>query len=99
LIRADPERPPRPTRGGARRDVAPHLTIKRTTTVGHWRDRIVALLADGQPRTFNRIGVDLCGLTADVLFGGPADNALWSLVEKGALELTLEAPILLRLPP
>jgi len=96
LIRGadDPERAPR-TRGPDR-DAAPHLTLKRTTTIDQWRARILAHMADRVPRTFNRIGVELCGLTADVLFSTPADPALWALVEAGDLELTMEAPILFR---
>jgi hypothetical protein len=97
LIRAldDPERPSRPARE-LRRDVSPHLTLRRTTTVEQWRTRLVELLGDGVPRTFNRIGIELCGLTADILFSTPADPALWSLVDDGAIEMTLEAPILFR---
>lgn len=96
LIRApdDPERSPRP-KGGVR-DRAPHRTLSKQPAA-FWEPEIVAALADGVPRTFNRIGVERFDLTADVLFTTSVNKALWSLVERGILEHTLVAPILFRI--
>jgi hypothetical protein len=91
----DPERSPRP-KGGVR-DKAPHLTLRRTTTVEGWKTQIERLLEDGRPRTFNAIGVELLDQTADTLLDSPVDHALWSLVDAGALEHTLTAPVYFRL--
>lgn len=55
-------------------------------------------LGDGRPRTFNRLGVELFDLTADVLFTTPVNTALWRLVERGLIEHTMEAPVLFRRP-
>ena len=96
LIRAptDPERSPRP-KGGVR-DRAPHRTLSKQPAQ-FWEPEILAALADGIPRTFNRIGVERFDLTADVLFTTSVNKALWSLVERGFLEHTLTAPILFRI--
>jgi hypothetical protein len=90
----DPERRPRPPGGVA--DKMPHRTLAKTTTAADWQPKIASLMADGLPRTFNRIGVELLDLTADVLFKGPVDQALWLLVEAEALEHTLSVPVLFR---
>lgn len=95
LIRGanDPERSERPV--GGREDRAPHLTLAEVP-VEVCRDRLLGLLVDGRPRTFNAMGVELLDHTADTLFGSPYDDALWQLVAAGHLEHTLEAPILFR---
>jgi hypothetical protein len=90
----DPERSPRPV--GGRLDRAPHRTLAEVA-VESCRSDIVGLLSDGEPRTFNAIGVELLDHTADTLFLSPYDEALWQLVEEGLLEHTLEAPIFFRL--
>lgn len=96
LIRApdDPERRPRPAGGLAER--APHRRLAKTPAA-QWEPVLLAALEDGVPRTFNRLGVELFDLTADVLCTTPVDTALWSLVAQGLLEHTLRAPILFRL--
>jgi hypothetical protein len=91
---ADPERSPRPP--GGRADRAPHLTLSEVP-VETCRDEILGLLADGVPRTFNAIGVELRDHTADTLLDSPYDDALWDLVAAQALEHTLDVPILFRL--
>lgn len=97
LIRGahDPERSPRPP--GGRRDRQPHLTLSQVA-VGTCETHILDLLADGTPRTFNAIGVELLDHTADTLLDSPYDLALWRLVANDQLEHTLEAPILFRRP-
>lgn len=55
--------------------------MKNKTSVAEYRDWIVKLLEDGEPRTFNSICVELTGTTADVWFEKAPDEALWSLVE------------------
>ena len=96
LVRApdDPERSPRP-RGG-QPDRAPHRTLAKRKAAD-WEPVLLEALADGQARTFNRIGVELFDLTADVLCTTPVDEALWNLVHRGLLEHTLQIPILFRL--
>jgi hypothetical protein len=97
LIRAvdDPERSPRPI--GGRKDRAPHRTLAETP-VATCEAQILGLLADGQARTFNRVGVELLDHTADTLMGSPYDAALWRLVERAELEHTLDHPVLFRIP-
>lgn len=101
LIRSnnDAERTPRPK--GGYKDKAPHLTMRRKgpAAITEWREAICAKLADGKPRTFNSLCVEIGDLTADVAFGEAPDLALWDLVCDGELEHTIEAPILFRLKP
>jgi hypothetical protein len=61
-----------------------------------WAERIVELLGDGTPRTFNRIVLELTGClyTADVALGKAPDEGLWLAVADRRLKHTLEAPIL-----
>ena len=92
--KADPERPPQP-RQHSQRDKTPHLTLRKQTRHA-WRDSFVMLLGDGEPRTFNALCVLLSGLTADICAGLVPEDALWSLVEEGAVEFTMEAPVLFR---
>jgi hypothetical protein len=68
----------------------------KSSRVDAWRWAIWQLLSDGQPRTFNRIGVELLDKTADVLLELPPDRALWSLVADKRVEHTTSAPILFR---
>lgn len=91
----DPERSPRPLRG--REDRAPHRTLA-DTPIATCETQILGVLSDGQARTFNRIGVELLDHTADTLMGSPYDEALWTLVDRGELEHTLDAPIFFRIP-
>lgn len=95
LIRSpdDPERSPREARKG--KETA-WLRLTAKATRGAWKTSIAALLADGVPRTFNRIAVELSDMTADVVFGKAPDQALWELVHEGAIEHTTKAPILFR---
>lgn len=53
-------------------------------------DAIRAHLADGIPRTFNCIAIQLTGYTADALVGSPIEAALWALCEDGALAWACE---------
>ena len=91
----DPERSPRPI--GGRADRSPHRTLGELSAEDCGNE-ILALLADGRPRTFNAIGVELLDHTADTLAGSPYDLALWRLVDERQLEQTLDAPVLFRLP-
>ena len=97
LIRheADPTRSSRP-RGG-RDDRAPHRTLNRKTSRELER-QILELLSDGEPRTFNRIAVELWDVSTDIAFGTAPDEALWRLVDS-AIEHTLQAPIFFRIRP
>lgn len=58
--------------------------------------QIEALLADGKPRTFNAICVELWDKTADILFDENHDHALWRLVAEGRVEHTTVTPIFFR---
>jgi hypothetical protein len=91
---ADPARSERPV--GGRKDRMPLRTLA-LTTVDHWRDRLLAHLADGEPRTFNRIGVELLDHTADMLYRTVVDRALWSVVDEQLLEHTWTVPVFFRL--
>jgi len=86
----DPKRSPRPK--GGRDDKQPHLTNAKTSR-GEWALRIEALMEDGEPRTFNRICVELLDQEASIGFEGPLDEALWGLVEQGRLAHTMEVPV------
>jgi hypothetical protein len=91
----DPERSPRPI--GGRADRSPHRTLAELSAEACGNE-ILALLADGRPRTFNAIGVELLDHTADTLHGSPYEKALWELAARGALEHTLDVPVLFRSP-
>jgi hypothetical protein len=82
----DPERPPRDGQTMRWRTIREH-------SVDEWRMRIVHLLSDGTPRTFNRIMLELAGFTADVCASSNADKGLWKAVRQHQLLLTLEAPV------
>lgn len=94
LIRGpeDPQRSPR------RKGTDPTAWKKkvRKGTPEEWADKIVELLSDGAPRTFNAITVELADTTADVAFQEQPEKGLWLAVDRGDLELTYEAPILFR---
>lgn len=104
LIRS-PEDPERrecaPSLGGDGRTMdflhPTHWSKVKKLSVEHCRTAILALLSDGVPRTFNRIGVELWDKTADILFGSNPETAIWSLVESGHVEHTMEAPVHWRL--
>jgi len=69
----------------------------KTGTPEEWARRIIQHLADGVPRTFNRIMVEISGVTADIAFHHPPEDGLWLAVERGYLGWTSEAPILFKL--
>jgi hypothetical protein len=98
VIRAadDPWRSPRPKGGRANR--FPHRTLAEIP-IDRCAEMIVALFADGKPRTFNAISVELLDHTADMTLGSPLDRALWRLVAESRLEHTLTAPIRFRPVP
>lgn len=60
---------------------------------------IMKHLSDGEPRTFNRIGVEMLDMTADHLFQTPFEDAIWLGVERGYIEYANWAPLLFRLTP
>lgn len=96
LIRApgDPERRPREARQAAmgKEAAAVEWRAWRAASAEEWRARIVAHLADGNPRTFNRIAVELVDATADVV-GDTAQAGLWLAVERGEVWWTSDAPV------
>jgi len=96
LIRSadDPERQPREARRG--KETAWRRDFKISTRAA-WRDRIIAHLADGVPRTLNRIAVELADANASTVFGKAPDLALWDLVYAGKVEHSTNAPILFRI--
>jgi len=95
LVRDSLRDPQRRLRGSEAGDVAPHRALKKTRPE-EWAEKIVALLEDGKPRTFNAIAVELLDKTADVVGGTPVEKGLWLLVERGVLEYTPKAPIYFR---
>lgn len=94
-------------------DPAPHRTLSKTSRIewrrriaAHLRNRQGSTgyptedKKRGLPRrasTFNRICVEMLGVTADIAFTTPVNHALWDLVERRVVEHTLVAPILFRL--
>jgi hypothetical protein len=95
LIRApgDPERAPR--RSGS----DPNAWRKKVSvgTAEEWATRIIEHQADGEPRTFNRIMVEIAGVTADMAAQEPPERGLWLAVERGYLGWTASAPIYFKL--
>jgi len=91
----DPSRSPRPA--GGQVDRMPHRTLDKRDPEAV-RSDIVRHLSDGEPRTFNRLTVELWDITADIAFDTVADEALWSLVGE-YIEHTVKVPILFRLLP
>jgi len=95
LIRASDDPKPRP-RAERKGHQMSWLKDMNPNTLGQWTRAIYGLLADGVPRTFNRIVLELTGNlhTADVAFKKAPDQALWNLVARRKISHTLEAPIL-----
>jgi hypothetical protein len=77
-------------------DKAPHLTAKKTSQET-WERLLLAVLSDGEPRTFNAICLELTEKTADVMFSTPLNDALWRLCELWQIECTMVSPIYWRL--
>lgn len=98
IVRApdDPERKPREERRGKEMEWRTACNDDRTE---QWEEAILTHLSDGEPRTFNRMLVEMCDMTADVAFEKAPDKALWHLVDTYRLEFRNEAPILFRRPP
>jgi hypothetical protein len=96
LIRApwDPPRRPREVRQAAMGHEAAAVEWRtwRKASAEQWCERIVAHLADGEPRTLNRIAVELVDATADVV-GATAQAGLWLAVERGLAWWTACAPV------
>jgi hypothetical protein len=92
LVRAidDPDRAPRPKGGYA--DRSPHHTLAKTD-LNDWRLLIPELMDDGVPRTFNRMSLELIGLTADITHSSPIETALWELVAEGCLMSSSRVPM------
>jgi hypothetical protein len=91
----DPERTPRPKKGGGRKDKTPHNTVKKMDA-GQIRIALLQHMQDGKPRTFHRIGVELWDMSSATLFQSKVETELWQLVVEGELEFTMEAPVLFR---
>lgn len=72
---------------GRGRDRDP-LHWKKIAGVEHFEQAIASLMADGEPRTFNAICVQITGTNGNVWFEKAPDQALWILVEKGLLAWT-----------
>ncbi len=53
--------------------------------IKRWPDAIVAKLADGTPRTFNALCVEIDNVTADAAACEAPELALWDLVTDGVL--------------
>lgn len=88
----DPERTPRELRSRDvtrwRRELRAHASV--------WGPRLLQHLGDGAARTLNRLAVEVVDFTADVVLGTPLAEALWALVEAGAVEYTPQAPVFFR---
>lgn len=102
LVRApdDPERMDRArSLGGTTKGDAKILSYHklRKRPLPELAAEIVDLLSDNEPRTFNRIAVELWDKTADVVFEEAPDHALWSLVLEGRVEYTIRGPIFFRM--
>jgi hypothetical protein len=83
----------RPVRDGIAQWLKDLKLADRTT----WERRVHdSLKKIGKPCTFHRLGLEMLGRSADVLFESPIDDALWSLVEKGVVDHTIRVPILFR---
>lgn len=88
----DPERTPR----GAR---PTDVSRWRRELKGHpskWGPKLLEHMRDGVPRTLNRLALELVDFTADIVLGTALNEALWALVEVGAVEFTPQAPIFFR---
>lgn len=96
LIRAPGDPDETRARGGGAGRTAFWRGQMRPEHEPHWKALIWNLLRDGRPRTFNRLCVEIAGVTADVAAGKAPEQALWALVEDRYVEHTLRAPILFR---
>jgi hypothetical protein len=67
-------------------------------SVEQWSEIIYDHLLDGLPRTFNRLMVELCDLNSETCYQTNPDAALWSLLERGKLLRTTEAPLYFFIP-
>lgn len=98
LVRApeDAERTSRTSRKGKEKAWRTDLRAPVST----WRERILEVLADDQPRTFNAIVLAATDreYTADVAMGSPAETALWALVADYRLAHTVSKPIRFAIP-
>lgn len=61
-----------------------------------WYPALHALFAGDARLTFNQVCVTVAGRTADLMFKGGLEEAVWRLVEERMLEHTMRAPILFR---
>jgi hypothetical protein len=94
----DPERRPREARPDSDRALNAVLKLNqiKKLSVDELKPIIRDALDDGEPRTFNRICVELWDRTADLLFGERPEEALWQLAEAGEVAFTREAPVYFR---
>ena len=88
----DPERSSREARKG--QTLAWRDKIK-ATSAKEWEAKLLEYLADGEPRTVNRMAVELLDQTADVC-APPLVDALWALHAACKIECTNQAPIYFR---
>jgi hypothetical protein len=95
----DPERSSREERRARLGDLATTewKKLRHKDSAPMWREAMLKLLSDGQPRTFNAMAVIIADITADVASDGAAEGVLWSLVAEELLEHTVEAPVFFRL--
>lgn len=73
-----------------------HLWVGKKP-VEEWRASIVEKLSDGEPRTFNRLMVELIDKTADICSGSTPEWAIWELVRDGVIEHTTSEPIFFKI--
>jgi hypothetical protein len=87
----DPKRSPR--KKGS--DKTPHQTLRKDDPES-WRAGFMRILGDGKPRTFNALCIMLADLNASICGGEMPEEVLWQLVEAGAVEYTMHAPVMFR---
>lgn len=87
--KGDPERSPR---DGSDMGALWRRAVKAQTVEQH-KEVILAHLADGIERTFNRICVELYDKTAVAMLELPPEQAMWALTAEGLIEHTNEGPI------
>lgn len=96
VIRApdDPDRRPRGSGGEHALGVAPHQSIQKMS-----RHELTWLLwealgeAETNGLTFHALSVHIFDLGADVTCMGPLDEALFAMVARGWVAMTMEAPV------
>jgi redox-regulated HSP33 family molecular chaperone len=54
-------------------------------------------LSEEEPKTLNRLGVEIWDKTADVTMGTQVEEVLWKLCESGTVAFTQRAPIMFKL--